>query len=95
MTDPSGMNYTAIVDSYRYNFDYPSTPKAIVYPETVDQVAATVKCATEHGVKVQARSGGHSYGNYGEFSLASFLVGGGTNSVGSFLTDKKPSQTEN
>lgn len=65
IANPSGTNYTALVDSYRYNFDYAVVPQAIVYPETVNEVAATVECAAGYGVKVQARSGGHSYGNYG------------------------------
>lgn len=30
------------------------------------QVAAIVQCAAENGYPVQAKSGGHSYGNYGE-----------------------------
>ncbi|KAI2642653.1 FAD-binding domain-containing protein [Xylaria nigripes] len=57
-------NYNAIVDSYRYNLDYPYTPAAIVFPKTTPQVADAVECAFNSGVKVQARSGGHSYGNY-------------------------------
>lgn len=67
--DPGVSTYAITVDAYRYNMDYPVTPKAIVYPETVGQVAAAVKCATDYGTKVQARSGGHSYGDYGEFSF--------------------------
>lgn len=30
------------------------------------QVAAIVQCAAENEYPVQAKSGGHSYGNYGE-----------------------------
>jgi FAD/FMN-containing dehydrogenase len=47
-----------------YNLDRPVEPAAITYPKTKEQVAAIVKVAVEHGAKVQARSGGHSYANY-------------------------------
>jgi len=47
-----------------YNLDRPVTPAAITYPKTKEQVAAIVRVAVEFGVKVQARSGGHSYANY-------------------------------
>ena len=48
-----------------YNLNYPVTPTAITYPETADQVAAIVECASEHGYRVQGRSGGHNYANFG------------------------------
>ncbi|KAJ5778171.1 hypothetical protein N7520_001417 [Penicillium odoratum] len=48
-----------------YNLEFPVVPTAITYPETTEQVAAIVKCAAHHDLKVQARSGGHSYANYG------------------------------
>ena len=47
-----------------YNLDYPIHPAAIVRPKTVEQVSAAVKCAVKAGVKVQPRSGGHSFANY-------------------------------
>ncbi|OBT44808.1 hypothetical protein VE00_04960 [Pseudogymnoascus sp. WSF 3629] len=47
-----------------YNLSVPITPAAITYPKTTAQVAAIVKCAVDANLKVQARSGGHSYGNY-------------------------------
>ncbi|ELR04311.1 hypothetical protein VC83_06007 [Pseudogymnoascus destructans] len=47
-----------------YNLSIPITPAAITYPKTTAQVAAIIKCAVETNLKVQARSGGHSYGNY-------------------------------
>jgi FAD/FMN-containing dehydrogenase len=50
-----------------YNLNFPVTPAAIAFPKTSDQIAAIVKCAAENGYKVQARSGGHSYGNYGTY----------------------------
>lgn len=48
-----------------YNLQFPVAPIAITYPETSEQIAEVVRCAVEAGHAVQARSGGHSYGNYG------------------------------
>ncbi|OOQ84864.1 putative glucooligosaccharide oxidase [Penicillium brasilianum] len=48
-----------------YNLDRPVTPIAVTFPENSEQVASIVRCAASNGYKVQARSGGHSYGNYG------------------------------
>ncbi|KAF9262316.1 FAD-binding domain-containing protein [Marasmius fiardii PR-910] len=47
-----------------YNKAYDITPVAVVRPSTTDQVSKVVKCATDNAIKVQARSGGHSYGDY-------------------------------
>lgn len=55
------------VDVNPYNLDYPVTPAAVTFPETAEQVAAIVQCAANADVKVQAKSGGHSYANYGMF----------------------------
>ena len=54
-----------------YNLNIPVTPAAVTFPESSEQIAAVVKCASEHDYKVQARSGGHSFGNYGTFRFAS------------------------
>ena len=48
-----------------YNLNLPVVPAAVTFPETTEQVADIVQCAAEHGLKVQAKSGGHSYANYG------------------------------
>lgn len=48
-----------------YNLNFLVTPAAIASPVTTDQVTAVIKCAVDGGHKVQARSGGHSYGNHG------------------------------
>lgn len=53
-----------------YNLNLPVVPIAITYPDTKEQVAEVVACATKFGHKVQAYSGGHSYGNYGPNSCA-------------------------
>jgi hypothetical protein len=49
-----------------YNLDIPVAPAAVTYPQSAEQVAAIVKCAVDNGLKVQPRSGGHSYANFGE-----------------------------
>lgn len=48
-----------------YNLNIPVTPAAVTYPQSTEQVAAVVQCASEYGYRVQAVSGGHSFGNYG------------------------------
>ncbi|KAI0908809.1 hypothetical protein F4823DRAFT_467880 [Ustulina deusta] len=49
----------------RYNLDLPVTPIAVTRPQTAQDVSAFVKCAASSNVKVQPKSGGHSYANYG------------------------------
>lgn len=49
----------------RYNLDIPVEPIAVTRPNTAEDVSGFVKCAVQHDVKVQAKSGGHSYANYG------------------------------
>ncbi|KAH8811103.1 hypothetical protein F5884DRAFT_671455 [Xylogone sp. PMI_703] len=53
-----------IQDAKPYNLNYPIIPAAVTYPRTAEQIAAIVKYGAEAGLKVQARSGGHSYANY-------------------------------
>lgn len=48
-----------------YNKEINSVPVAVAYPTTAEEVQAIIKCANIFNVKVQARCGGHSYGNYG------------------------------
>ncbi|PYI04791.1 glucooligosaccharide oxidase [Aspergillus sclerotiicarbonarius CBS 121057] len=48
-----------------YNLNWPVTPAAVTFPKSTQQVASIVSCAATLGYKVQAKSGGHSYGNYG------------------------------
>lgn len=52
-----------------YNLDRVVKPAAVTYPKTTAQVAAIVKVAADAGLKIQARGGGHSYGNYCTFFL--------------------------
>jgi len=55
--------------SESYNTDKPvvAQPAAVVRPQTAQQVADVVKFAADNGYKVQAKCGGHSYANFGEF----------------------------
>ncbi|KAJ6547857.1 hypothetical protein B0H10DRAFT_1313861 [Mycena sp. CBHHK59/15] len=53
------------LDVKPYNTDIPITPAAVTRPKTSSDVANIIQCAVASAVKVQARSGGHSYGNYG------------------------------
>jgi hypothetical protein len=55
----------ALLDAKPYNLDVSVKPVAITYPSKVEEVAAIIKCAADGDYKVQARSGGHSYANYG------------------------------
>jgi hypothetical protein len=54
-----------ISDVSPYNLNIAVTPAAVAFPTSSAQVAAIVKCAADRGYHVQAKSGGHSYGNYG------------------------------
>jgi hypothetical protein len=56
---PSSSVYAA--DTLAYNHRLAYKPAAVVYPSTVQDVAKAVECASQAGIKVAARSGGHSY----------------------------------
>ncbi|EOA82207.1 uncharacterized protein SETTUDRAFT_96879 [Exserohilum turcica Et28A] len=60
----SGSSSYVLKDVRPYNLDRPIIPAAVTYPTTNEEVAAIVKCAVDNALKVQPRSGGHSYGNY-------------------------------
>ncbi|KAJ7483149.1 hypothetical protein FB451DRAFT_1393290 [Mycena latifolia] len=53
------------LDVKPYNTNIPVNPAAVTRPTTSEDVAKIVQCAVASAVKVQPRSGGHSYGNYG------------------------------
>lgn len=59
----SSPNYASEV--IPYNLRTPFFPIAAAVPETVDQVSSAVICANQFGLKVAARSGGHSYAGFG------------------------------
>lgn len=47
-----------------YNLRFSYTPAVIVLPTTTEHVSDAVTCASKNNVKVQAKSGGHSYAAY-------------------------------
>ena len=63
---PGDPDWADIIKSYNTRLQY--IPAVVVLPETGQHIIEAVLCATQNGVKVQARSGGHSY--------ASFSTGG-------------------
>ncbi|KAK7727200.1 hypothetical protein SLS63_007251 [Diaporthe eres] len=52
-------NWTDFVTSYNIRLQY--DPVVISIPDTTQQVSDSVLCASLNGIKVQAKSGGHSY----------------------------------
>lgn len=55
-------------DVGRWNLDIKVEPAVVTSPKTADQVAAMIRCAASHQFKVQAKCGGHSYGNFGKYT---------------------------
>jgi hypothetical protein len=53
-----------------YNLGISSTPAAVTYPKSSEQIGKIVKCAVDNSLKVQPRCGGHSYANYGMFIVS-------------------------
>lgn len=76
----SDSDYAELVEPY--NLRLPYKPAVVVLPETNQHVQDAVVCAGQSGLKVQAKSGGHSY--------ASFSSGG---KDGSMMIDLQPMQT--
>ena len=58
-----------------FNLEFPVVPIAIIRPQTANEVAEAVKCATKNGLKVQAKSGGHSYGYGPRETFMAKLIG--------------------
>ena len=48
-----------------YNVALPYNPAVIVIPSTTQHISDAVVCAGKSHVKVQAKSGGHSYASFG------------------------------
>jgi FAD/FMN-containing dehydrogenase len=61
-------------DVHLYNLRVPVVPLVVVTPRSTQLVSAAVKVAAEFNLKVQARSGGHSYANYGVGGADGHLV---------------------
>lgn len=58
----SSADWSSLVTPYNLRLSY--TPAAISLPMTAQHVSDSVVCASAAGVKVQAKSGGHSYASY-------------------------------
>ncbi|KAH6613036.1 hypothetical protein C7974DRAFT_444512 [Boeremia exigua] len=67
----SSSDWISLTTAYNLRLQY--TPDAVALPTSHQQVSDSVLCAATAGVKVKARSGGHSYG--------SFSLGGKNNSL--------------
>ncbi|KAI1498447.1 hypothetical protein F5X99DRAFT_412091 [Biscogniauxia marginata] len=59
LSDPDWNTY-----STTYNLRLPVTPAFVVLPTSVEHVSNAITCAAQYGLKIQAKSGGHSYGSY-------------------------------
>lgn len=57
-----------------YNLRLPYTPAVIVLPTTTQHVSDAIVCASQNGVKVQAKSGGHSYASYSSGGQSGSMV---------------------
>jgi hypothetical protein len=58
----SSSDWSLLTTAYNLRRQY--TPTAVTLPTTPQHVSDSVTCALAAGVKVQPRSGGHSYGSY-------------------------------
>jgi hypothetical protein len=61
---PKQIGYRAA--SVGCNLEIATKPAAITFPKHVEHIEGIVKVASRFNLHVQARSGGHSYGNYGK-----------------------------
>lgn len=59
---PDTANFKELARPYNRHFLY--KPAAISVPNTPEDISKAVSCAGSNDVKVQARSGGHSYAAY-------------------------------
>jgi hypothetical protein len=60
--------------SATYNLRLPVTPLIVTLPKTATQVAGSVICAGQFGLKVQAKSGGHSYASFSNGGIDGAMV---------------------
>lgn len=60
---PDSADWEIDVNPFNQRLKY--TPVAIAVPTTVEHIQAAVSCAAKVGVKVNPKSGGHSYASFG------------------------------
>lgn len=58
----SSANWSALIEPF--NLRLPYVPSVVTLPYTPQHVSDSVTCAATAGLKVQAKSGGHSYASY-------------------------------
>jgi len=58
-------NTTWHVDILPFNQRLPYKPAAYIKPTTVEHIQSAVSCSAQHGLKVNAKCGGHSYASFG------------------------------
>ena len=56
---------TWTADIKPFNSRLPFTPAAVAVPTTIPQIQAAINCGRASGLKVSAKSGGHSYSSSG------------------------------
>lgn len=61
-------------DATAYNLRVPATPALLIYAQTIKNVQDAVNCGVAVGLKVSARSGGHSYTSLGHGGEDGHLV---------------------
>ncbi|KAJ4410572.1 hypothetical protein N0V82_009236 [Gnomoniopsis sp. IMI 355080] len=59
---PDSPGFEKYAQSYNRVFSY--RPAAVCVPESEGDIAKAIQCARTHGLKVQPKSGGHSYGAF-------------------------------
>ena len=52
-------------DAAPFNIRLPYSPTAIAFPQNTKHIQESVKCGKKLGIKVTAKSGGHSYASFG------------------------------
>ncbi|KAI0409305.1 Glucooligosaccharide oxidase [Xylaria palmicola] len=60
--------------SSTYNTRVPVTPEVVALPATIEQVSQAVVSAAARGLRVQARSGGHSYASHSNGGVDGAMV---------------------
>jgi len=68
----SSSDFSSLAKPYNLRLAY--TPAVIVLPTTTKHVSDSVVCASKSNVKVQAKSGGHSYASYSSGGQSGSMV---------------------
>lgn len=63
IVSPASSEFALLAQTYNSRLTY--KPAYMILPTTTAHIASAVGCAKSFGVKVQAKSGGHSYASFG------------------------------